>query len=94
MIKDELELITGRLIDGPTTPVVFQLLKDSPVFEQVCSDVKSLHGREQSDSTPRTKEVAVQNFGRGFDVLQWLADYGKPLALQGDDGGSPGSDGG
>ncbi len=89
MVKDELELITGRLIDGPVTPVIFQLLKDSPVFDQVCSDVKLLHGREQSDNTPRTEEVTFQNFGRGFDVLQWLADNGKPLALQGDDGGTP-----
>lgn len=85
MILDELELITGRLIDGPSTPVVFKLLKDSPVFPQVCADVRLMHRREQSDSTPRAATTTVQNFGRGFDVLQWLADHGKSFSLPGDD---------
>lgn len=84
MLRDELELITGRLIAGPTTPVIFQLLKESPVFEQVCTDVRLIHRRGLSVSTPSTKADTVQNFGRGFDVLQWLADNGKPFAVQGD----------
>lgn len=89
MLKDELELITGRLIAGPITPVVFQLLKDSSAFEQVCSDVNIMHRREQSDSTPRAEEATVQNFGRGFDVLQWLSYNGKSFSVPGDDGSSP-----
>ena len=84
MLRDELELITGRLIAGPTTPVVFQLLKDSPAFKQVCADVRTIHRRGLSVSASSTKTDTGQNFGRGFDVLRWLADNGKPFSVQGD----------
>lgn len=80
MLKDELELITGTLINGDVTFTVFNLLKPSEVFEQVCDDVKRIRG-ESDVHLPDTTPDTVENFGRGFDIVQWLSSEGQPLTL-------------
>lgn len=89
MIRDELELITGRLITGPITPVVFQLLKDGPCFDQVNKDLDLLKERGKLDANLHsdlgpTSEV----FGDGFDVLRWVAEQGQSVTLPGDGEGT------
>lgn len=81
MLRDELELITGRLIPTEAvTRTVFNMLRPSEVFDQISEDVKSRR-REVYADTPDPAPTASENFGGGFDILRWLSEEGESVTV-------------
>lgn len=80
MLKDDIELLSGRIITGSPTPALFLLLKDSPDMDKLCNDLK-IERRSVHDNTLRnTSEPCAHALG-GLSLEDWLANTAKPISL-------------
>jgi hypothetical protein len=67
LIREDLESLTGKLIQGSLTPVVYELLKDSPYKEDILQ-YKDLISKEviskvkQPNPVQKTKENQLNEF--------------------------------
>lgn len=87
-LKDELELITGEMIAGSTTPTIFRLLKPSPMFDKICTEL-GIERRENSANNPTVSpDDSGEYFGSGFDFLRWLSGQDEVVTLPGDASGT------
>ena len=39
MLRDDVELLSGRIVAGPLTPALFLLLKDTEDLDKLCKDL-------------------------------------------------------
>ena len=83
-ITEDLEALTGMLIRGPITPVVYNLLKDSPYKEDILQ-YKDLISKERRELINVSKQDASTNTVEEDDSRvsfeRWLSDIGKPVSL-------------
>lgn len=83
-VNEDLEALTGMLIQGPITPIIYNLLKDSPYKEDIL-EYKDLISKERRDSINVSKQNASTDISTEADSRssfeEWLADIGKPVTL-------------
>lgn len=81
----DLESLTGKIIRGDITPIVYELIKDSGHIQEFKEDFMDYMSEE------RSKDVLKQNIdsntsedtNTGFSFEKWLADAGEPISLRG-----------
>ena len=82
-LANELEVLTGKLIRGDITPIVYELVKDS-VF---LSDIATYSTREvttQYDNADRSSYTSNVDCSTGFILKDWLRDNVQPLPFKGE----------
>ena len=83
-IREDLESLTGMLIRGSITPLVYNLLKDSPYKEDILQ-YKDLISKERRDSIDVQKQDKSSNTIEEADnrtsFERFLAEFGKPVSL-------------
>lgn len=80
MLKDDIELLSGRVIAGNPTPALFLLLKESPDMDRLCNDLK-IERRYLHDNTQRTTSEPCKNALGGLSLEDWLANNAKPFSV-------------
>lgn len=71
IVHDELELLTGKLIQGDITPIVYELLKDSPYKEDIV-EYQSLLVKEHP--LPKKETTTIGEEKEDFD--DWIKRVG------------------
>ena len=81
MLRTELEMLTGKLIRGDLTPVVYDLIKDSPFKGDLL--VYSSTAREETEDVIETRlSRHTDNDGSfGIDFKDWLANEVQPISI-------------
>lgn len=78
MLRDDIELLSGKVISGSLTPVMYLLLKDSDAFDVLCRDLGVEVTDDNINNKPtNTGPVAVG----GLSLTEWLANTGQPVTL-------------
>jgi hypothetical protein len=76
MLREDLECLTGKLIKGSLTPIIYDLLKDSPYIE----DLRTVKGGTDV-SKQRTNTNNKPIVAGGSDIDKWLRQHGKAVTL-------------
>jgi hypothetical protein len=79
MLKDDVELMLGRIMEGPLTPALFLLLKSTPDMGRLCKDL-GIDWSVSDDSTCRSVGASA-NHGRRIDLQEWLSNNAQPISL-------------
>lgn len=83
-VREDLETLTGMLIQGPITPIVYNLLKDGPYKEDILQ-YKDLISKERREIIDVSKQDQSSNTDEKADSRisfeEWLADIGKPVSI-------------
>ncbi|MDR1523289.1 MAG: hypothetical protein LBS29_04995 [Endomicrobium sp.] len=78
MVIEELECVTGKLLRGDITTVVYDILKDS---EDVSFIIKTLEGVATNAETHEPCTRALQADDSGFSLEAWAATNGQLISL-------------
>lgn len=82
-LSTELEVLTGKLIRGDITPIVYELVKDSAFL----SDIATYSTREvitKYDNADRYSYTSNVDCGTGFVLKDWLRDNVQSLPAKGE----------
>lgn len=82
MFRDEIELLSGRLINGSLTPTIFMLMKNTQDPDKLFKDL-GVERRNQIDQEHRTDRVSGPDYAGGFSIEEWIARTGQPVSLSG-----------
>lgn len=80
MLRDDVELLSGRIVDGPLTPALFLLLKNTEDMEQLCKDLHIERGEERDNPHRASAESGPLASG-GLSLSDWLANNAQPVSL-------------
>lgn len=80
MLRDDIELLSGRIIEGSLTPALFLLLKESQDIEKLCNDLRIERGTVCDNKQCGAAESGENAIG-GFNLEEWLANNAKPVSL-------------
>lgn len=81
MLRDELEIILGRMLGGEDlTPAIFLLMKGSASHTQLIADALQRGG--VSDGCVNLSGPTGTEVDGGFDIKQWLANRAKPVTIR------------
>lgn len=75
MIRDDLEILTHRIVRGDITPVVYDLIKESPFI----GDIYLGEELKYADKECGSRTADDESF-RGVDFKSWLSDNVQPVA--------------
>ena len=56
MLRDDVELLSGRIVAGPLTPALFLLLKDTEDLDKLCKDLHIERSEEVDNPHRSTSE--------------------------------------
>lgn len=78
MLRNDIELLSGRITSGNITPSIFLLFKESPYMNILCED---LNIKEELDAdTCRTATTTEETTGR-VSYKEWIANNGELVSL-------------
>ena len=80
MLRDDVELLSGRIVAGPLTPALFLLLKDTEDLDKFCKDLHIERSEEVDNPHRSTSEPGPVATG-GFSLSDWLANNAQPVSL-------------
>ena len=80
MLRDDIELLSGRIVDGPLTPAIFLLLKDTADMQKLCTDLHIERG-EELDNSHRAAAQSGPLASGGLSLSDWLANNAQPVSL-------------
>lgn len=81
MLRTELEMLTGKLIRGDLTPVVYDLIKDSPFKDDLLEYSSAVREETEDVIETRLSRHADDDGGFGIDFKDWLANEVQPIAI-------------
>ena len=83
VILEELEFLTGKMLRGDITPLMYQLIKDSPFLDDFIDEygVYLTEDNREYVSKQRNDKDTSENSSRGFDFEEWLGNSGKPISF-------------
>lgn len=90
MLKEDIEALTGQVIMGDITPVIIQLLKDSPYKEDLlrylpfCSDKQLIEKVKEgckNVSNKKSNPTPVKKNNSGPSLEEWISGKGIDLSL-------------
>lgn len=70
IIQYDLQCLTGKVVSGDLTPLVYELLRGGRGMEEFIN-VSVEHEDNDTD----------EDSSRGFDFTRWLTDNGKPVSI-------------
>jgi len=80
VLRDDIELLSGRIIAGPLTPALFFLLKDTQDMPQLCRDLNI--GRKcADDSAHGIPAQQGKDACGGVSLDEWLTNNAQPVSL-------------
>lgn len=80
MLRDDIELLSGRIVAGPLTPALFLLLKDTQDMCRLCADLHIDRGEEIDNPHGAPTEPGPLASG-GLSLSDWLANNAQPVSL-------------
>lgn len=80
MLRDDIELLSGRIVAGPLTPALFLLLKDTEDLDKLCKDLHIERG-EKVDSSHGCATQSGPAATGGFSLSDWLTNNAQPVSL-------------
>lgn len=80
MLRDDIELLSGKIVDGPLTPVLFLLLKDTKDMCKLCEDLNIERGEEVDHPHGAAAQSGPLASG-GLSLSEWLANNTQPVSL-------------
>lgn len=80
MLRDDIELLSGRIVDGPLTPALFLLLKDTKDMPKLCQDLNIERGEEIDNPHGAVTQSGPLAVG-GLSLSDWLANNAQPISL-------------
>lgn len=80
MLRDDIELLSGRIVDGPLTPALFLLLKNTEDMKQLCKDLHIERG-EEIDNPHRAPTKPGPLASGGLSLSDWLSNNAQPISL-------------
>lgn len=80
MLRDDVELLSGKIIDGPLTPALFLLLKDTKDMRKLCMDLHIERG-DDIDNPHRAPAKSGPLASGGLSLADWLANNAQPVSL-------------
>lgn len=80
MLRDDIELLSGRIVDGPLTPALFLLLKDTKDMRKLCQDLNIERGEEIDNPHGAATQPGPLAVG-GLSLSDWLANNAQPVSL-------------
>lgn len=83
IVREDLEALTGSLLMGPVTPILYNILKDSPCKEDILNyrDLISKERREEVVSKQNTSSNNIEVDDGRVSFEEWLRDIGKPVSI-------------
>ena len=82
MLRDDIELLSGKIIIGDSlTPTLYLLLKDTRDMPRLCKDLNIDYGGVERDCALRNAGEPSTDTDRGFDLMAFLNQYGRPVYL-------------
>ena len=88
-VRMDLESLTGKIVRGDLTPLIYDLIKDSryiDVFEQAYIDYMSDNEKEEIEKNVSKQDTDIdscENNDRGLDIEKWLSEQGELITLHG-----------
>ena len=83
MLRTELEILTGKLIRGDLTPIVYELIKDSPYLDDIFL-YSSIQREDIGDvNEKKVSGHADHDIGRRDMFKVWLSDEVQSITIQG-----------
>lgn len=83
MLRTELEMLTGKLIRGDLTPVVYDLIKDSAFKADLLEYSSTVREETEDVIETRLSRHADNNGSFGIDFKDWLANEVQPISVSG-----------
>lgn len=80
MLRDDIELLSGQLIEGPLTPALFLLLKNTNDMSKLCRDLHIERG-ESLDHTHGAATEPGPHASGGLSLTDWLTNNAQPVSL-------------
>ena len=82
-IEEELEILTGKIIRGDITPLMYSLIKDSIFLDDFVKEYGDYLTEENKENVNKQRENKHTNkdSDRGFDFEKWLSESSKPISL-------------
>ena len=80
MLRDDVEVLSGRIVAGPLTPALFLLLKATADMEKLCKDLHFERSEEIACPHRSTSEPGPVATG-GLSLSDWLANNAQPVSL-------------
>lgn len=81
MLRTELEMLTGKLIRGDLTPVVYDLIKDSAFKTDLLEYSSTVREETEDVIETRLSRHADNNGSLGIDFKDWLANEVQPISV-------------
>lgn len=83
MVREELEALTGKLIRGDITAVVYELIKDSPFIDDIY-EYSGVEKEEVEDVYKGSGAGPTDDFSSfGADFQNWLTDQVQSIPVSG-----------
>lgn len=79
----ELEVLTGKLIRGDMTPIVYELIKDSAFVKDIVT-YSTREDEKEDDSTNRDTYTPNNHSGSGLVYENWFSESVQSLPYQGE----------
>lgn len=80
MLMDDIELLSGKMINGDITPALFLILKPTAYMRELCHDL-GMERMGTYDTTQReTPQQSKECYSRA-SLEKWLAITGEPVTL-------------
>lgn len=83
MLRTELEMLTGKLIRGDLTSVVYDLIKDSAFKADLLEYSSTVREETEDVIETRLSRHADNNGSFGIDFKDWLANEVQPISVSG-----------
>ena len=80
MLRDDIELLSGRIIEGPLTPILYLLLKDTHDMQKLCDDLKIARSGRVDITDGQVTQSGPLASG-GLSLTDWLSHNAKPVSL-------------
>lgn len=84
MLMTELEILTGKLIRGDITPIVFDLIKDSHFINDIFELTLDNGECDKNASKEEVSRVTNNDCGIGPDFQEWFSNSVQPVTISRD----------
>lgn len=80
MLRDDVELLSGKVLEGGLTPALYLLLRTTNDMSRLCRDL-GIEEEKADDNTPGTITQSGSNAAGGLSLAEWLSHFGEPVSL-------------
>lgn len=81
IIFNDLEAMTGKLIKGDITPIVYDMIKDSQYILEFVKEYDSQWKEEERVIHEKQNTDSDTNRTTGVSIEDWISEYCKPFSL-------------